>query len=144
EYLAQYRGDEAQLALQNGLVDRVETRAESESFLVGELGAYDNSFPAVDFLSYLAAQRGPSLPPAGNNQVGVIVASGTITDGEAPRGSIGGDSLATLIRQAREDENLRALVLRIDSGGGSAFASEIIRAELAFFKASGRPVVVSM
>lgn len=78
------------------------------------------------------------------DQVGVIVAAGTIVDGEAPRGAIGGESLSALVRQAREDDKVKALVLRIDSGGGSAFASEMIRTELEAFKATGRPIVVSM
>ena len=72
------------------------------------------------------------------------MASGNIVDGEAPRGGIGGDSLSALSRQANDDDTIKALVLRIDSGGGSAFASEIIRTELAAFKASERPIVVSM
>ncbi len=74
----------------------------------------------------------------------MVVASGTILDGVQPSGSIGGDSLAALIRQARADENVKALVLRVDSGGGSAFASDIILREIEVFKESDRPVVVSM
>jgi protease-4 len=74
----------------------------------------------------------------------VIVAAGSILDGVQPPGSIGGDSLAELIRTARTDEAVKGLVLRVDSGGGSAFASEVILREIEVFKETGRPVVVSM
>jgi protease-4 len=78
------------------------------------------------------------------SKVAVIVASGTILDGPQPPGTIGGDSTAELIRQARADEAVKALVLRVDSGGGSAFASDIILRELERFQETERPVVVSM
>ena len=74
----------------------------------------------------------------------MIVASGTILDGAQPPGAIGGDSTAELIRQARADEPVKALVLRVDSGGGSAFASDVILRELERFQETERPVVVSM
>ena len=78
------------------------------------------------------------------NKVGILVAQGNILPGEQPAGVIGGDSLATLIREARKDTSIKAVVLRINSGGGSAFASEIIRQELLELKKSGKPLVVSM
>ena len=74
----------------------------------------------------------------------MIVASGTILDGTQPPGSIGGDSTSELIRRARADDSVKALVLRVDSGGGSAFASELILRELERFQETDRPVVVSM
>ena len=74
----------------------------------------------------------------------MVVASGTILDGSHPAGTIGGDSTAALIRKARQDEQVKAVVLRVDSGGGSAFASEIIRRELALTREAGKKVVVSM
>jgi protease-4 len=78
------------------------------------------------------------------DKVGLIVASGTIYDGYRNAGEIGGDSLQDLIRRARENDTIKALVLRIDSGGGSAFASEVIRSELEMLQDSGKPLVVSM
>jgi protease-4 len=81
---------------------------------------------------------------AKSSNVAVIVAAGTILDGSEPPGSIGGDSLAELIREAEDDESVKALVLRVDSGGGSAFASDVILRELQAFQESKRPVVVSM
>ncbi|MEY4641898.1 MAG: hypothetical protein RLZZ227_1892 [Pseudomonadota bacterium] len=145
EFLAMYDGDSAQLALQNGLVDRVESQASTHTYLLDKLASGAEQLRAVEYLPYLESQRGPvtdGLPSA--NQVGVIIAAGTIVDGEAPRGAIGGESLSALVREAREDDKIKALVLRIDSGGGSAFASEMIRTELEAFKATGRPIVVSM
>uniref|UniRef100_UPI00293D64E8 signal peptide peptidase SppA n=1 Tax=Janthinobacterium sp. TaxID=1871054 RepID=UPI00293D64E8 len=76
--------------------------------------------------------------------IGVIVAQGEISDGTAGPGAIGGDSTSKLIRAAREDDHIKAVVLRVDSPGGSAFASELIRRELELTRAAGKPVVVSM
>jgi protease-4 len=144
QQLALYGGDAAQLALQTGLVDRTESRDSTIAYLRSQIGIKDDSYPNVDYLGYLQGQRKPASVIPASDTIGIIVASGTITDGEAPRGTIGGDTLSSIIRNARNDDNIKALVLRIDSGGGSAFASEIIRTELAAFKATGRPLVVSM
>jgi len=140
-HLASVAGDSAQLALQQRLVDRVEPHTASIARLRTELGSSEDDLPLVGYRSYLLQRP---LQTAGERPVGIIVASGTIIDGEAPRGTIGGETLAALVRQANEDDTIGALVLRINSGGGSAFASEYIRAELAEFRASGRPLVVSM
>ena len=81
---------------------------------------------------------------AKGDKIAVVVARGSILDGEQPAGTIGGDSTAALIRQARNDENVKAIVLRIDSGGGSAFASEIISRESEKARADGIPVIAYM
>jgi protease-4 len=73
-----------------------------------------------------------------------VVAEGEIVDGVAPIGQIGGQSTSDLIRKAREDDSIKALVLRVNSPGGSAFASELIRRELALTRQAGKPVIVSM
>ncbi len=80
----------------------------------------------------------------GKQKIGVIVASGEILDGDQPPGTIGGESTARLIRDAREDKDVKAVVLRVDSPGGSVFASEQIYRELVALKAAGKPLVVSM
>jgi signal peptide peptidase SppA, 67K type len=141
--LARYQGDSAALALGEGLVDRVESLPASEAYIDERLSEEAEPLPRVGYLHYLRSQR-PEPPLPGAGRVGLIVASGEIIDGEALPGTIGGDSLSYLIRQAREDEDLKALVLRINSPGGSAFASELIRGELEAFKETGRPLVVSM
>lgn len=137
-------GDTAQLALDYGLVDELahrDTVRERIRMLVGsEKGA---DLPTIDHQTYLAATRVPVIQSE-RSLVAVAVMSGMILDGHQPPGSIGGDSAADLIRSAAADERVKALVLRVDSPGGSAFASEVILREIEQFQASGRPVVVSM
>jgi len=137
------KGDYAKLALDNKLIDAIKTRDEVRALLI-ERGAKDekgHGFRRVDFKTYLA-QLKPELPAS--QQIGVVVAEGGISDGSAGPGSIGGDSTAALIRQAREDDKVKALLLRVNSPGGSALASEIIRKELELTRKAGKPVVVSM
>jgi protease-4 len=140
-------GNAAHVALDAGLVSGIKTQLEVEkrlSALAGE-DKSTGSFHAVsvaDYLSYAQAQR--RLRGSGKPLVGVIVAAGEILDGEQPPGTIGGDSTARLIRQARLDSDIRALVLRVDSPGGSVMASEEIYRELKALHAAGKPLVVSM
>jgi protease IV len=140
-------GNAAHVALDAGLVSGIKTQLEVEkrlSALVGE-DKSTGSFRAVsvaDYLSYAQAQR--RLHASGKPHIGVIVAAGEILDGEQPPGTIGGDSTARLIRQARLDSDIRALVLRVDSPGGSVTASEEIYRELKALHATGKPLVVSM
>ncbi len=143
ETLAAVGGDAAKLALQAKLIDGIKTRDEVRGLLMAQ-GAKDDkgqSFRRVSLAEYQAHIK-PVLPhgPA----VGVVVAEGDIVDGSASPGKVGGDSTAKLIRQAREDESIKALVLRVNSPGGSAFASEVIRRELELTQKAGKPVVVSM
>ncbi|PCJ42233.1 MAG: signal peptide peptidase SppA [SAR86 cluster bacterium] len=146
QQLALYSGDTALMAQDFGLVDQIISRPEMRHYLIEKIGlnADGSSFLQVPFNEYLAERRIPLPAALGGNQIGIIIASGTIYDGEQPPGSIGGDTLAGLIRQAKHDENIKALVLRVDSPGGSAFASEVIRSELLDFKSSGKPLVISM
>ena len=140
-------GNAAHVALEAGLVSGIRTQLEVEkrlSVLVGE-DKSTGSFRAVsvaDYLSYAQAQR--RLRAGGKPHVGVIIASGEILDGDQPPGTIGGDSTARLIRQARLDSDIKALVLRVDSPGGSVMASEEIYRELKALRATGKPLVVSM
>jgi protease-4 len=142
--LAEHGGNGAELALAAGLVDRVAPRDEVRARLV-ELAGEDEeseSYHRIGPLSYLAATEGESRD--GEGVVGVVVASGPILDGRQPPGTIGGDSTAALIRGLREDDDVKAMVLRVDSPGGSAFASEIIRREIELTREAGKPVVASM
>jgi protease-4 len=134
-------GDLARLALDAKLVDGLKTRDELRELLI-QRGARDDdshSFRQVGFADYLARQK-----PQAGGAVGVIVAQGEISDGDAAPGAIGGRSTAELIRKARNDDKILALVLRVNSPGGSAFGSELIRRELELTRAAGKPVVVSM
>lgn len=142
--LSQAGGDPARLALDAGLVDAVRSRQELRAELIDQFG-YDrdaDSFRAVEWYRYLNHQR--SLPLPGKSYIGVINAVGAIYDGEQPPGTIGSETLTRLLRQARDDGDIKALVIRIDSPGGSAFASEVIRAEIQMVRDSGIPVIVSM
>jgi protease-4 len=148
--LAEAGGDTAKLALDYGLVDELLTRDAMrerirESIGVTEPGTpHEDDYPAIGFEDYVASVRTTERSGRHSSKVAVIVASGTILDGAQPPGSIGGDSLSELIREARDDDNVKALVLRVDSGGGSAFASDVILGELQAFQESNRPLVVSM
>jgi len=145
QVFAASNGDTAKAALDWNLVDGLKTREETNDFLVEQVGEDDDGyFRGIDFRDYLAANRSLTVPSVHGDKVGVIVASGIILDGEQRAGQVGGDTLAALIRQARLDDNVKALVLRVDSEGGSAFASEIIRQALIAFQESGKPLVVSM
>lgn len=144
-HLRATQGDTAQLALQHRLVDRVSSRQERVRLLIERFGADSEDAEKVQYVDlqhYNRHRAWPPVIPEGN--VALIVASGTILDGFHPEGTIGGDSLSELIRTARQDEEVKALVLRIDSGGGSAFASEIIRQELELVREAGKPIVISM
>ena len=137
------KGDSAQLALKAKLVDGIKTRDEMRELLIarGAMDEKSRSFRQVDLSAYLGQLK---KPQHSKQQVGIVVAEGEIVDGEAGPGRIGGDSTAKLIRQAREDEDTKAIVLRVNSPGGSAFASEIVRRELELTRKAGKPVVVSM
>lgn len=135
-------GNLGKLVLQERLVDALKTRDELRALLI-ERGVRDEAsktFRQVGLAEYLAHVK----PPASGDAVGVVVAEGEISDGFAPPGRIGGRSTAELIRKARDDDRIKALVLRVDSPGGSAFGSELVRRELELTRAAGKPVVVSM
>jgi protease-4 len=140
-------GRSAQAALTAGLVDFVGNRdllRERMIELVGE-DEESHSYYRIGHEDYLEANDGKREKLYGSGDgVGVIVAKGRILGGSQPPGKIGGDSTAKLIRQARNDESIKAIVLRVDSGGGSAFASEVIRRELELTQKAEKPVVVSM
>jgi protease-4 len=141
-------GDAARVALQAGLVtalaNRLQVRDELVS-LVGEdksTGSF-NQISAEDYARIVDA-RTKVHDGNGNARIGVIVASGEIDDGKAPPGTIGGDSLSELIREARLDKDIKAVVLRVDSPGGSVAASEQIYQELQALREAGKPLVISM
>lgn len=139
-------GDAAQYALARGLVDGLKTRAEFEEAVAEVAGADEETgFAAVHWRSYLPVARSEAaLARRSRQNIGVIVASGEILDGDQSPGLVGGDTLAGLLRDARLDDDIGAVVLRIDSPGGSMMASEVIRREVAALSGSGKPVVASM
>lgn len=147
EKFSAVEGDFGQYALSNNWVDGLRTRAEFKAEMIELLGQGedDNSYNSVGFTSYLKMITPDFvLPNTDTNQVAIIVAKGTILDGKQDPGTIGGDSTAALLRKARLDDNVKAVVLQVDSGGGSAFASEVIRQEIELIKEAGKPVIASM
>lgn len=134
-------GDTAKYALDNKLVDELADSAQVEKILTKQFGwsKADNDYRAVSMYDY--AVKAPS--DAGDS-IAVIFADGAIIDGEETAGSVGGDTTAAQIRDARLDPKVKAIVLRVNSPGGSVSASEVIRSQLAAARAAGKPVVVSM
>lgn len=139
-------GNLAQTALSGGLVDRVMGHTEANDYIAGLVGASDDDglYQAVEFEEYLKRRRPGVNSMPGKPQVAVIPARGNIVGGEQPAGTIGSGTLGPLIHSAAEDPDIAAIVLRLDTGGGSTFASEIIRQQILEARASGKPVVVSM
>lgn len=146
EFLTQLKsvdGDLAALALKLGLVDELATRQQLRAKFAEQFGSNgQDSYNAIGYYDYQATMLDNFNHTA--DDIAVVVASGTIMDGQQPRGTVGGDTVAGLLRQARNDDKVKAVVLRVDSPGGSAFASEVIRNEVQALKEAGKPVVVSM
>lgn len=139
-------GNVAEYALQNKWVDQLKTRAEITSDLVKLVGSDgEDSYKRISFKEYLTEIAPKTTTGSlGQDKVAVIVAKGTILNGNQKPGLIGGRSTANLLRQAREDNSVKAVVLRVDSPGGSAYASEVIRQEVELIKKAGKPVIASM
>jgi len=135
-------GDGAKLALDARLVDKIAEPDQMQAAVSKVVGQTDHNFTQIGFLDYLDIPDG--VAPMSRNQVAVVVAQGDIMVGDQPPGSIGGDSTSELIREARYDDAVKAVVLRVDSPGGSSFASDLILRELELTKEAGKPVVVSM
>ncbi len=139
-------GDSAMLAQQQGLVDQVASRTQMLKYLNEVIPTTDGEFNSINLKGYLSHVRREQLISAAakEHRIALVVAKGTIMDGEQPEGSVGGDTLAGIFADLRKDENVKAVVLRVDSPGGSAFASEVIRDAMAATRAEGVPIVVSM
>jgi protease-4 len=142
-------GDAGQAAVAAGLVDGLMSHQEFRKYMIEYVGASaeePDTFEQIDYRNYLTAielENGIDDSESVSN-VAVIVASGEIIDGEASPGTIGSATLARLIRQVTNDESIAAVVLRVDSPGGSMFASEVVLDQLQELQASGRPLVASM
>ncbi|TMO03524.1 signal peptide peptidase SppA [Pseudoalteromonas sp. S558] len=149
-YLAKMQaanGDAGKYAIDHQWVDSLKTTQQVRKQLIDLVGEDEDgkTFKQVSFRDYLSLVKPPMVfdNPI-TEKVAIVVARGTIVDGERRAGEIGGDSTAALLRKARLDDKVKAVVLRIDSGGGSMFASEVIRAEVLALKAAGKPVIASM
>ncbi|HAU3223258.1 TPA: signal peptide peptidase SppA [Salmonella enterica subsp. houtenae] len=134
-------GDTAKYALEHKLVDALASSADVEKALTKQFGwsKTENNYRAISYYDYSLKK-----PADSGGTIAVIFANGAIMDGEETPGNVGGDTMASQIRDARLDPKVKAIVLRVNSPGGSVNASEVIRAELAAARAAGKPVVVSM
>ncbi|ENK8669012.1 signal peptide peptidase SppA [Salmonella enterica] len=134
-------GDTAKYALDHKLVDALASSADVEKALTKQFGwsKTENNYRAISYYDYSL-----KTPADTGGTIAVIFANGAIMDGEETPGNVGGDTTASQIRDARLDPKVKAIVLRVNSPGGSVNASDVIRAELAAAKAAGKPVVVSM
>jgi protease-4 len=140
-------GDMAKMALQRGLVTALKTRRQVADDIKGLVGEDDesHSFNAIGMKDYLVSVRSKRvLKSKSDAKIGIVVAAGEMLDGHQAPGTIGGESTSDLLRQARYDTAVKAVVLRIDSPGGSEFAAEQILREVQALRKAGKPVVVSM
>ena len=136
----------AEAFLNYGMIDKLLTRTEQREYMVQLFGESETkeSFNKISGGSYYQVLQDEKKAKTSENKIAVVVARGTIMDGDQPPGTIGGDSTSRLIKNAYEDEAVKAIVLRVDSGGGGVFASEVIRQELLKAQEKGIKVIASM
>ena len=136
----------AEAFLNYGMIDKLLTRTEQREYMVELFGESETkeSFNKISGGSYYQVLQDEKKTKTSENKIAVVVARGTIMDGDQPPGTIGGDSTSRLIKNAYEDEAVKAIVLRVDSGGGGVFASEVIRQELLKAQEKGIKVIASM
>ncbi|MGB1141443.1 MAG: signal peptide peptidase SppA, partial [Halioglobus sp.] len=146
DYLEERGGDTARATVEAGFIDKLMTRSEANTYLAGVVGATDEDglYEAIVFERYIGRKRPMSFTSPIGERVAVITAEGNIVPGDQPPGTIGGDTLARQIRSTAEAEGVNAIVLRVNSGGGSMFASEVIREQVLYARELGVPFVVSM
>lgn len=138
-------GDPAAVTLSQGLVDELLTHSEIRDLLVSQVGSDgDGSYLKMDMSAYLSQARLLDVDRVKDQNVAIVIASGEILFGSQPPGSIGAESTSELLRRARNDDSVKAVVIRIDSPGGSAFASDVIANEIEALQVAGKPVVASM
>ena len=141
----QSAGDFAKAAIEYGVIDQLSNRREFRDYLYSIAPSEEeDEINIVGMNAYMNSVEMEPIFEESESNVGVIIAKGSIVDGSAGPGSIAGDDFVKIIRKAYNDESVKALVLRVDSGGGSAYASEVIADELEKFKNSGRPIIASM
>lgn len=143
-YLAEAAGSTALLAKAEGLVDAIADRGAIENYIAGAMGVTSGEYRRIEFRPYLRASGDLRRSPGSEPQVAIVTASGMILGGKQPPGTVGDTSMIGMLEQARNDAAIKAVVVRIDSPGGSAQASEAIRSEIARLRKAGKPVVVSM
>ena len=146
ELVKKFKKGTAEAFLNYGMIDKLMTRTEQREYMVELFGESETkeSFNKISGGSYYQVLQDEKKTKTSDNKIAVVVARGTIMDGDQPPGTIGGDSTSRLIKDAYEDEAVKAIVLRVDSGGGGVFASEVIRQELLKAQEKGIKVIASM
>ena len=136
----------AEVLLKNNFVDLLMPRPKARNYLIEKFGESEegNNFRSISGFEYFQLMKSEKEMEYSKNKIAVIVARGTIVNGVQPPGTIGGDSTSRLIREAHENESVKAIVLRVDSGGGGVFASEQIRQEIIAAKEKGLKIIASM
>jgi protease-4 len=138
-------GDFAKAAVEYGIIDQLSNRREFRDYLYSIApGEKEDELNIVGMNKYMNSVEMDPIFEESESNIGVIIAKGSIVDGSSNPGTIAGDDFVKIIRKAYNDETVKALVLRVDSGGGSAYASEVIADELEKFRKSGRPIIASM
>ncbi len=140
-------GDPATAALDNGLIDGLITRIELQERIreyAGDDEDDESLYAAISMGEYVETMRLLKGDKPQDENVAVVIAAGEILDGSQSSGTVGGDSTSALLRQALNDESVKAVVLRVDSPGGSKFASEVIAHQIKELQDAGKPVVASM
>ena len=139
------KGDATAYALQRKWVTELVTNLDLEQKLIALFGRNsEGEAKMVDFSTYLLGFEDRLMPSDEENKIAVVNVEGAIIDGESLDGDVGGDTIVRLLRKAYDDEKVKGVILRVNSPGGSAFASELIRQETANLQKAGKPVVVSM
>ncbi|MCD6430361.1 MAG: signal peptide peptidase SppA [Deltaproteobacteria bacterium] len=147
QHLATHQGNTANAALAAGLVDRLLSRPQWRLYLADLVGYDENesgNFKHIDWRDYARQIKKSYLKARTFEKIALIIARGDIMPGRQPSHRIGAENLSSLLRKACREPGIKAVVLRIDSGGGSMTASEIIRQEILQLKESGKPVIISM
>ena len=145
-FIKKEKGDIATALLKANLIDKLLNRTQTREYLMDKMGKSEDekTFSQISAGDYYQVIKSEESLISSENEIAIIVAQGTILDGSHPPGIIGGDSTASLIRESHENKKVKAIVLRVDSGGGSAFASEVIREEIVAAKSKGIKVIASM
>lgn len=146
-YLEKYKqakGNDAQFAFNQKWITELSTNQEIQNKLISQFGENsEGDYNHIEFLDYtytLSDRFSEIYDP----KIAVINIEGTITTGESDQINVGSETTVKLLQKARADKNVEGLILRINSPGGSAIASELIRQEVEEFQNTGRPVVTSM
>lgn len=144
EKYKQAKGDDAQFAFNQKWVSKLTSNQESQSILISHFGENsEGNYNHIDFEDYVN-ELNDRFGQVDTPKIAVVNIEGAIMLGESDETGVGSETVVKLLRKARADKNVEGLILRINSPGGSAMASELIRQEVEEFQKVGKPVIASM